>query len=113
MSWQQINDPDQFTNDILDNDQIHLVFKHSPRCGISKMVLRRFENFDFYQTSEIQFWLLDVLNSRHISNSIAAQFNIRHESPQILVIKNRKLLHHSSHSAIEAEEINNIISNWQ
>ena len=64
-------------------------------------------------STEIQFWLLDVLNSRPISNSIATQFNIRHESPQILVIKNRKLLHHSSHSAIEAEEVNNIISNWQ
>ena len=111
MSWQEINDLDQFANDILDNDHMHIVFKHSPRCGISSMVLRRFENSEFCQTSDNQFWLLNVLNSRSVSDSIATHFNVRHESPQVLVIKNRKLLHHSSHSAIEAENVNKIISN--
>jgi len=113
MSWQEINDLDEFTNDILDNDQMHIVFKHSPRCGISSMVLRRFENSDFYRDSSSQMWLLDVLNSRDVSDGIAVQFNVRHESPQVLVIKNRKLIHHSSHSGIEAENVKNIISNCQ
>ena len=65
-----------------------VIFKHSTRCGISRMVLRNFEG-DFGDTSEenLKLYFLDLLSNREISNEIASRFGVQHESPQMLVIK--------------------------
>lgn len=77
-------------------DKKVLIFKHSTRCGISSMVLRKFEAA--YQPEEnTVLYFLDLLNHRDISNEIAEQFQVRHESPQLLVIKNGICDRHASH----------------
>lgn len=109
MAWIQLTEQQQFNNEILDKQEgMHVVFKHSPRCGISSMVLRRFEQSEFFQASGPDFWILDVLKSRDLATFISKSINIRHESPQVLVFQNRKVIHNASHSGINAEEINQI-----
>lgn len=75
-----------------------LVFKHSTRCGISGMVLSRFEKK--IKDLDLDFYLIDVLMHRKISNYIADLFKIRHESPQLILIKEGKVVAHGSHSAV-------------
>lgn len=82
------------------------IFKHSTRCGISRMVLNNFErNYDLHEEEDLELYFLDLLANRDISNEIADKFNVRHESPQILIIKNGAVVHHASHQSIEVESL--------
>ena len=51
------------------------------------------------------FYYLDLLNHRTISAKIAEDFNVYHESPQILLIKNGECVYDESHSGIRMEDI--------
>ena len=83
-----------------------VIFKHSTRCGISRMVLSSFErNYDLPDDKKVKLYFLDLLANRELSTEIANSFGVRHESPQIIIIKNRKVVHHASHQAIEPESI--------
>ena len=78
-----------------------LIFKHSTRCGISGMVLKRFENqFVSNDGAGIDYYLLDLLNHRDISSAIAEQFQVVHQSPQLLVINDCKVTNYDSHYGI-------------
>ena len=75
-----------------------LIFKHSNRCGISSSVLSRFERQAInYEMDHLRFYLLNVVDHRNISNEISEQLSVHHESPQLIVIKNRKVIAHDSH----------------
>ncbi len=74
-----------------------LIFKHSTRCGISSMALKRFEKKISNLSSDFDYYYLDILKYRNLSNTIADTFNVYHESPQLLVIKNEQLITHASH----------------
>lgn len=76
-----------------------LIFKHSTRCGISKMVLKQFEK-DFNWDNSIDTYILDLLQHRDISNEIASRFGVQHESPQALLIKGGVVVTHASHGDI-------------
>lgn len=80
------------------------IFKHSTRCGISKMVLKNFESeFESGKEDErLKLYFLDLLSNREISSEIAKRFDVRHESPQLIVLKDRKVVHHASHHSIDA-----------
>ena len=48
---------------------------------------------------------LDLITYRSISNQLADDFNVEHQSPQILLIKNGNCVYHASHNAIDADVI--------
>ncbi|MDO5607796.1 MAG: bacillithiol system redox-active protein YtxJ [Capnocytophaga sp.] len=81
-----------------------LIFKHSTRCGISRMVLRNFER-EWNQTLQVSLYLLDLLANRDVSKQIARHFGVRHESPQALLLIKGKVVHYASHGDIDAERI--------
>lgn len=84
------------------------ILKHSTSCGISKMVLRNFEKTYDLEEKNMKLYFLDLLNHRDISNKIASRFNVPHESPQLLVLKDGKVIYVASHSEIEAEKLKSI-----
>lgn len=77
-----------------------LIFKHSTRCGISKMVLGRFKKAYQLSPNEADLYYLDLISHRGISMDIAKQFEVVHESPQLLIIKDGVAVAHESHGAI-------------
>lgn len=83
-----------------------LVFKHSTRCGISSMVKRQFEKSLDEDTRQMKLYYLDLISYREISNEIASRFNIRHQSPQLLLLKNGKVIDHASHHSILDVDLN-------
>ena len=92
----------------LSNEKPVLIFKHSTRCSISRFALKQFENeFDFQ--NQIDAYFLDLLEFRDISNEIASRFGIMHQSPQLLLIKEAKVLYDASHSDIQANELKKYI----
>ena len=81
------------------------ILKHSTSCGISRMVLRQFEKDYDLESDSVKLYFLDLLRFREISNRIASKFNVPHESPQLIILKDGKVVHDSSHSAIEVNSI--------
>ena len=85
-----------------------LIFKHSTRCGISRMVMKQFEN-NFDTLLNIELLYLDLLKYRDVSNAIESKFQIGHESPQIIIIKNGNAVTHASHNDINNLELNKLM----
>ncbi len=77
-----------------------LIFKHSTRCGISKMVIRQFENLFTEEHQNLKVYYLDLLNYRDISTEAGIMFQVMHQSPQLIVVKNEVSVYHASHSDI-------------
>lgn len=74
-----------------------LIFKHSTRCGISKMVIKMFEKQFDESMSNLKVYYLDLLNYRELSNEVGYKYQVLHQSPQLLVIKNGIALESASH----------------
>ena len=77
-----------------------LIFKHSTRCSISRYVLSDFIAHFTFSNDELEAHYLDLLSYREISNQIAEQLEVIHQSPQILLIKNGKAVVYASHEGI-------------
>ena len=88
-------------------DQSHehkiAVFKHSTRCGISTRVKSNFEKEVRLSTPNVIFYYLDLLAHRDLSNRIAMDLGVQHQSPQLIVIENGKAKAHASHSDISVD----------
>ncbi len=82
-----------------------LILKHSTTCPISSLAKNRLEKQWDLEEGSVAAYYLDLLRHRDISNYIAETFDVRHESPQILLIKNGKCVHHASHLDIRVDEL--------
>jgi bacillithiol system protein YtxJ len=80
-----------------------VIFKHSSRCAISSMAKSRLERN--FQPAEIDFYFLDLIAYRSLSGKVAELFSVAHESPQVLLIKNKECIYEESHSGIRMDEI--------
>lgn len=104
MNWIPLTTLEQLTSiKDLSAAKPQIILKHSTRCSISVMALARLERATNVPTAD--FYLLDLLSYRNISNAIASEFKVSHESPQILLIKNGDCVYDESHSGISMDEI--------
>lgn len=110
MSWQQLTSAAQWQEIKLASvETAQVVFKHSTRCSISAMALRRFEGSELFEKGLLNCWYLDLIEYREISDLIATDSKVRHESPQCIVIKNQEVVYAESHGMIAADEILQIL----
>ena len=85
------------------------IFKHSTRCGISRMVMNQFVSGYEISERDADLYYLDLLNYKDVSNEVGYKFQIMHESPQMLVIKNVAVVAHASHGAINAMDLKQFV----
>ena len=104
MHWIHLTDEEQLKQ-IINKSQLkpQLIFKHSTRCSISAVALQRMQKTA--QPSDIDFYFLDLLANRPLSNKIAEVFKVHHESPQILLIRDGSCVYDESHLGISMHEI--------
>ncbi|NUY82299.1 bacillithiol system redox-active protein YtxJ [Flavobacterium sp. MAH-1] len=106
LNWNELTDLKQLDAIASESSQIPvIIFKHSTRCGISRMSLKGFESEYAIDQDRAKPYFLDLLNYREISNAIAEKFGVYHESPQLLLIKNGKAVYYESHGGISADEV--------
>lgn len=104
MNWISLTDETQLQQIIEQSaTRPQLIFKHSTRCGISSMARNRLERVQ--QPDNIDFYFLDLIQHRKLSQQVSGTFNIAHESPQVLLIKNGQCVYDESHSGISMDEI--------
>ncbi|MGM9988870.1 MAG: bacillithiol system redox-active protein YtxJ [Bacillaceae bacterium] len=84
-------------------DKTFIIFKHSVTCDISAMAYDAFHSF--METCQVPAYMLFVQDSRELSNEIASHYGIKHESPQVLLVKDGKVVWHTSHWNIKEEAL--------
>ncbi|MEO9872447.1 bacillithiol system redox-active protein YtxJ [Ekhidna sp.] len=103
--WIQLSDASQL--DKVDEDSKErpiVIFKHSTRCSISAMSLSRFER-SYNEDAPFETYYLDLIAYRNISDEITDRYEVRHESPQVLLISNGKSIFNTSHMGISFDEL--------
>ncbi len=104
--WKNIKSEEDLAEAIKSSYQHKIaIFKHSTSCFISKTVLRNFEKEVESSNEEPEVYYLDLLAYRPLSNKIAEDFGIRHESPQLIVFENGKPVNSASHQDISLSQI--------
>ena len=104
MDWKLLtaeNQLDEIKKRSLETPQV--IFKHSTRCATSSVAKSRLERAK--TPEKVDFYFLDLIRHRPISNKIAEEFSVYHESPQILLIKNGECVYDESHSGISMADI--------
>jgi bacillithiol system protein YtxJ len=106
LNWKVLSTPDQL-NEIekASFTKIQIIFKHSTSCSISRMAKNRMENGLEELERDADVYYLDLLAHRSVSNMISEKWNVEHESPQILIIKNGKSIYDTSHNMISINDI--------
>jgi len=110
IEWKNITDLNQI-GDIKATSGYSLIFKHSTRCSVSMMAKKRFELDWEVIPKGTNLYFLDLISHRAISAQIAETFQVHHESPQILLIKDGSCVLDASHSDISADEVAEAINN--
>lgn len=104
MEWIKLDSTSQLDG-FLANDEPIIIFKHSTRCPVSSMAKRSLEFDKDIIPAGLKFYFLDLIAHRDISNQISTLWNVKHESPQILIIKGKDCIYNASHSDIEMQDI--------
>jgi bacillithiol system protein YtxJ len=103
MEWIALETSEQLAN-IKNRTGYSIIFKHSTRCSVSMMAKRKFE-LDWTIVPEgTPLYFLDLLRFRSLSNKIAGLFQVHHESPQLLLIRDGECIYETSHGEISAED---------
>lgn len=108
-NWNIIGSKEEMESIIsLSKERIQLVFKHSPNCGVSFFAMRSLNTPEIINNQDIDLNLIDVIGHRNISKLFAEKTGIRHESPQVFLLKNAEVIWYDSHNAVNAK---NVMSN--
>ena len=106
IDWNDLTDLKQLDEIIAESEDTPvIIFKHSTRCSISRMALKNIEREYNIEIGNAKAYFLDLLEHRNISNEIALRFEVVHQSPQLILIKNGKAVYTTSHSDIDAVEL--------
>lgn len=104
MNWKTLTSEEQLSEiNAASAHQPVAIFKHSTRCSISSMAKARLERAA--EPDGLTFYYLDLIAYRSVSSKIAELYQVPHESPQILVIRNGACVYDESHSGILMDEI--------
>lgn len=102
--WKTLTEEKQIAEIVeLSHEKAQLIFKHSTRCSISSMAKSRLERE--WNLENVEPWYLDLISYRSVSNEIARELGVHHESPQAILLKDGLVVHDSSHNTISVSEI--------
>ncbi len=108
--WESLNAVDQL-EEIKEQSRSQpiLIFKHSTRCGISRMVIKKFENLFKEEHKKLKVYYLDLLSYRNVSDEVGYTFQVMHQSPQLIIIKNGSAVYYASHYNILETELSRFV----
>lgn len=73
-----------------------IIMKNSTTCPVSHEAFKEYQKFASENDSETLYYL-NVQDSRPLSNLIAEQTGVKHESPQVLIFEGDSVVWHDSH----------------
>ncbi len=85
-----------------------LLFKHSTTCPISAKANEEFEAY--LKDADTTAAIVLVIEDRPVSNQIAEEFGIKHESPQIFLLEDNEVRWNTSHWKITRDAIKEAVN---
>jgi bacillithiol system protein YtxJ len=79
-----------------------LVYKHSNRCPVSTWAKRSLNSVPVYPWPTVE---VDVIGQRPLSQRIAGDLEVHHESPQLILVKHGKAVAQVSHDSVTADTV--------
>lgn len=109
MEWKIISSKEDLAEAVKESHNSPVaVFKHSTRCSVSLMAKKGLERD--WNMPEVSAFYLDLIAYREVSNFIASEFEVEHQSPQLIGFKNGEVFYHASHSAATAESFKSALN---
>ena len=107
MNWLFLTTTQQFDDMVSKSTTAPVaIYKHSTRCSTCILLKRVIERDWESVHPTLPIYYLDLLAYRPVSDYIASQLSIAHESPQVIVLKDGKAVYHASHAEIDIAAIN-------
>lgn len=85
-------------------EPLALLYKHSPLCGLSTSAARQVREFAAAH-ADVPVYIVDVIRDRAVSREVERRLEIRHESPQALVLQRGQVAWHASHMGITLDAL--------
>ncbi|HEX6981673.1 MAG TPA: bacillithiol system redox-active protein YtxJ [Balneolaceae bacterium] len=104
--WSKVSENFQL-NDVLKDSENHpqLIYKHSNRCSVCFFAKAQIEGKGEEIKSLADLHFLNVITYRGISNKVASELNVRHESPQAILINKGEVVWHASHGQVKGDAV--------
>ncbi|MDQ0887812.1 bacillithiol system protein YtxJ [Paenibacillus sp. V4I9] len=102
MSWKEITTLEEW-NEMLAKSSIRgqVILKYSSTCPVSANALHEYEEYlKSTPNQEVDYTLVKVIESRPVSNKIAEDLTVKHESPQMIYIKDKAKYWATSHWSV-------------
>ncbi|AKO94426.1 bacillithiol system redox-active protein YtxJ [Priestia filamentosa] len=94
-------------NQALEENNTLFLLKHSTTCPISQNAFEQYEKFS--KEENVPCYYLYVQEARPLSNYVAEQYNVKHESPQVLYFKQGNVEGNTSHFDITYEKLSSYL----
>jgi bacillithiol system protein YtxJ len=106
-----LSDLDELEAAIVESrDRPVLLFKHSRHCGVSCEALDELHSHIDRHAGPTAYKMITVQTHRPLSDAAAARLNVRHETPQALLLRGGKVVWNASHFRITAAQLDRIIA---
>lgn len=108
LAWNTLYDSEEIPS-IVEKSKVRpqLIYKHSNQCSVSFIAKEGLERSAEKISNSADLHIVYVIQQRDISNAIATEFKIRHESPQAILLKDGDVVWKGSHWDVNAKEILN------
>lgn len=90
-------------------EKIQFIYKHSSRCATSYFALRNLQDLSEEVRKVADLYMVDVIGQRSLSNEISSHYDVRHESPQVLLIREGQVRWNGSHGEVRSDVIKEVI----
>ncbi|WP_028612792.1 bacillithiol system redox-active protein YtxJ [Paenibacillus harenae] len=111
MSYKEITSIEEW-NKVYENSSERplVVFKHSTTCPVSANAHQEFSNYlNGTPNQNVEYVLVKVIESRPVSNQIAEDTSVKHESPQIIYIDKKAKVWTASHWSVTKAHISAVL----
>jgi len=107
LNWIKLTSEEEVRNlvEVTSKELPCVIFKHSTTCSISSIANHRLSDLKSENAEGYQFYYLDLLAYRSVSNYIADYLQVHHESPQVILVKNGEVTYEESHLGITTAEL--------
>lgn len=104
--WQSISDKEGLRAIVMaSNSKPQIIYKHSTRCATSFFALKNVQRLSKEMKKKADFYMVDVIGERKVSFQIAEDLGVRHESPQLIILKDGEVSWHGSHHRVNVEAL--------
>ena len=105
--FREVEGSDDFLSEL--GDGLAVIYKHSNRCSLCSRAIQEVRQFADRHPS-VPVFMIDVVNNRPASSLVAERFDVIHQSPQALVIRDGEAVWDASHLSVTAGELEGAIA---